>query len=750
VPPAAGAIQTTAHSPQTQQRSAQPGRSGDSLHIGGYEVIKELGRGGMGVVYLARQVKLNRLVALKMILSGAHAGPAALARFRTEAETVARLQHPNIVQIFEVGEQSGLPYFSLEYCPGGGLSDKLRGTPLQPPQAAHVLLTDEGAPKITDFGLAKKLGEAGQTASGAIMGTASYMAPEQAGGKGAEVGPHTDVYALGAILYELLAGRPPFRAATFTDTLLQVLNEEPVPPTRLRPTTPRDLEAVCLKCLAKPPAERYAGARALAEDLARFLAGQPVVAAPLSEGEWMKRAARRAGYEILQELGRGGMGVVYKAEQLSLKRFVALKMILAPPRIPRPGAGDTSSTPLGRPLLEDEAPTSLLRFGALLGAYPGPDTRWHACIRMRRTNDANLRLKIVDPALVFKPRELADYLLVNEKEAAQVVEELQRLLFANLEPYFLSRPEALARSLGLEEGRVGELKRLLDREATRRQTAQRGADEQTRFRREAEVVARLRHPNIVQIHDFGELGGRSFIAMEMMEGGSLQQRLAAGGLAQREAAALTKTVAEAVEHAHQKGVVHRDLKPANILLTADGKPAITDFGLVHLLGGDDPLDAEGSVMGTPSYMAPEQAQGKPEATDRTTDVYALGAVLYELLTGRPPFRAATVMDTLREVISSEPVPPTDLSPKTSPALEAICLKCLRKDQKQRYASARELADDLDRFLKGKRPRAPVSSSWHRYNKWAKRYPVRARLLRTAFGLVLAVLLTVLGMILLRR
>jgi Tol biopolymer transport system component len=287
--------------------------------VPGYEIISELGRGGMGVVYQARHQKLGRVVALKMILSGAHAGEADLARFRTEAEAVARLQHPSIVQIFEVGEHDGRPYFSLEFCGGGSLEKKLAGVPLPPKEAAslaetlaramhaaheasvvhrdlkpaNVLLTKDGTPKITDFGLAKKLDEAGQTASGAIMGTPSYMAPEQAGGKSAQIGPRTDVYALGAMLYEYLTGRPPFRAATALDTVLQVIADEPVPPTQLQPRTPRDLETITLKCLQKDPASRYASAQALADDLTRYRTGEPVRARPVGPAGRLWRWGRR-------------------------------------------------------------------------------------------------------------------------------------------------------------------------------------------------------------------------------------------------------------------------------------------------------------------------------------------------------------------------------------------------------------------------------------------------------------------------
>jgi serine/threonine protein kinase len=219
--------------------------------VPGYEILSVLGRGGMGVVYQARHLRLQRVVALKMIRGGAGAGPEELERFRTEGEAIARLQHAHIVQIFEVGECDGLPFFALEYCAGGALDKKLGGTPLPPRQAAtlveqlagsmhaahlkgiihrdlkpaNVLFTENGTPKITDFGLAKKLDVAGQTQTGAVMGTPSYMAPEQASGHSQAHGPACDIYALGTILYDSLTGRPPFKGATALDTVLQVVNQ---------------------------------------------------------------------------------------------------------------------------------------------------------------------------------------------------------------------------------------------------------------------------------------------------------------------------------------------------------------------------------------------------------------------------------------------------------------------------------------------------------------------------------------------
>ncbi len=269
----------------------------------GYEMLSVLGHGGMGVVYKARQVRLNRIVALKMIRSGDRAGARELARFHVEAEAVAGLCHPNIVRIYDFGEQNGRPYFSMELVDGGSLAKKLDGKPLPPREAAelaqtlaravhyvhqrqilhrdlkpaNVLLTPDGIPKIADFGLAKRLDvDMKITATHAVLGTASYMAPEQAEGKTKNVGPAADIYALGAILYESLAGRPPFKAATRELTLCYVLCSDPVPPSQLQAEVPPELEAICLKCLQKRPEQRYASAEALAEDLRRFLAGEPI------------------------------------------------------------------------------------------------------------------------------------------------------------------------------------------------------------------------------------------------------------------------------------------------------------------------------------------------------------------------------------------------------------------------------------------------------------------------------------------
>ena len=291
-----------------------------NLAVPGYEILCELGRGGMGVVYKARQKKTNRVVALKMILGNRHADIQDKVRFQIEVEAIARLQNIHIVQLHEAGEHEDLPFFSLEYCDGGSLDRKLKEKPLSDRDGAelveklaramhyahvrgvvhrdlkpaNVLLTTEGEPKITDFGLAKRMDtDSDVSRSGAIMGTPSYMAPEQAAGKVHTIGPAADVYALGAILYEVLTGRPPFRGETAFDTIRQVLNDDPMPPSRVQPNIALDLETICLHCLQKNPPQRYASAEALADDCRRFLAGEPIQARPVGRVEraikWVKR-----------------------------------------------------------------------------------------------------------------------------------------------------------------------------------------------------------------------------------------------------------------------------------------------------------------------------------------------------------------------------------------------------------------------------------------------------------------------------
>ena len=315
----------------------------------GFVLLAECGRGAMGLVYLAEQVGLGRRVALKFLKPELATSDQERARFRTEANALARLQHPNIVQVFDCGTHEGRAYIVQEYVAGGNLEEKLAGKP-QPAIAAaqlvatlaravahahaqkiihrdlkpsNTLLTEEGIPKISDFGLARQIdagADSGQTRSGVILGSPSYMAPEQAIGKNSAVGPAVDVYALGAILYEIVTGRPPFLGASVIETLEAVRQLDPVPPRQLQSALPRDLETICLKCLAKSPGRRYLSAAALAEDLDRFARGQPILARPASALErltkWVRRHPATAASLAVASMAAMGLlvgGVVYEA-----------------------------------------------------------------------------------------------------------------------------------------------------------------------------------------------------------------------------------------------------------------------------------------------------------------------------------------------------------------------------------------------------------------------------------------------------
>jgi len=317
----AAAARNAALMPTLAPGDAPSPTPGDMLrYFGDYELLEEIARGGMGVVYKARQTTLDRIVAVKMILAGNLASQADIERFHVEAQAAANLRHPNIVAIHEVGKHAGQHYFSMDYVEGQSLADMVRESPLSGERAAayvktiaeaieyahqqgtlhrdlkpsNVLIDDTDQPRVTDFGLAKRIeGDSALTGTGQILGTPSYMPPEQAAANRGEVGPPSDVYSLGAVLYELLTGRPPFKAETPLDTLMQVLEVEPVSPRLLNPKIHKDLETIALKCLQKSPKSRYATAAELAADLRRFLHDEPILARPVSGTERLWRWCRR-------------------------------------------------------------------------------------------------------------------------------------------------------------------------------------------------------------------------------------------------------------------------------------------------------------------------------------------------------------------------------------------------------------------------------------------------------------------------
>jgi serine/threonine protein kinase/WD40 repeat protein len=1089
--------------------------------VPGYDILAELGRGGMGVVYQARQVGLDRLVALKVVLAGAQADAEERARFRREAEAIARLHHPNVVAIYEVGDQGGVPHFAMELCGGGSLAQQLAGSPLPPRraaelvetlaravQAAHeagvvhrdlkpanVLLTEDGTPKITDFGLAKKLDDTGGlTATGVIVGTASYMAPEQASGDSKRVGPAADVYALGAVLYACLTGRPPFRAATQVDTLLQVVADPPVPPSRLRQGVPGDLEALCLRCLEKKPAQRPASAAELADALRRFLDGLPAQVRPHDErprqhkgpgclvrllqihailgalvlppvyvmralgpdtvagwaflllyasfatliilfwlsrqggkhvfllafspdgntlasaaggnlkvwdiawerlcftleldpapplsakgivpwlahalrtiqasGRWIRAAgftpdgqtlmtldyrgevrlwgvadgcpkgkfqlacrvaaaaftpdcrtlatvavsrlgtrwmltlwdvdlagavSRRVAvpvpehkrspefgadgrllslmtkgglqlwevnadglrerplpdfrdqrvvkispdgrlaallgeskmegrpvtlWDLAADRACGGLPPQHTGEDDWLLEFVADSRLvvslgegglylwdaLAGRRLgnvqPDGGEGTpamTSSPPRG-PLglltpLPVVAHTTILAFSpdgrTLATGDSAGQVSWHDVEAIRRSGrsrsgqetesqrghppfaqppspaavaadpvlpgPAEEPVREDEPALAGPPASANPVTCATVPPAEQGDQVGERPPpTSSPEPPAVPLPGTFPEVPGYEvlgvlgQGGMGVVYKArqvgLNRFVALKVLlggAHAGGDERARFRREAEAIARLHHSNVVRIYEVGEHAGLSYFSMELCAGGSLEQRLAGGPLPPPEAARLAATLARAVHAAHEAGVIHRDLKPANVLLADDGTPRITDFGLAKRLDAATELTASGVVLGTPSYMAPEQAGGRAREVGPAADVYALGAILYACLTGRPPFQAATPINTVLQVLADPPVPPSRLRRQVPAALETICLKCLAKDPRHRYPSAAALADQLERpraesrRAVKRRLRDPGRKFWLTVRRDAQRLQLPAALLLLA-------------------
>jgi tRNA A-37 threonylcarbamoyl transferase component Bud32 len=353
--------------------NGQQGDHSAGRPFGSYELLEEVARGGMGVVYRARQAGLNRVVAVKLIRDGRLAGREEMERFRREAEAIAQLDHPHIVPIYEVGEHDGQPFFSMKLIEGQSLAQLLatrppvrqtiatlalvaravhyahqRGIIHRDLKPGNILLDEQGQPHVTDFGLAKQLaspgrqpGEGELTQSGAIVGTPGYMAPEQALGRKGAITTLTDVYSLGAILYECLAGQPPFKGETPIEAVLSVVEKEPEPPSRFNADADRDLEAVCLRCLAKDPQKRYASAAALADDLERWLAGEPLSVRPPSAAylvwRWLRKNVKAALWAaLIGGVGGGGAAVLFLGPMLLVTLAGAARAYDEFPSAPRP------------------------------------------------------------------------------------------------------------------------------------------------------------------------------------------------------------------------------------------------------------------------------------------------------------------------------------------------------------------------------------------------------------------------------
>jgi serine/threonine protein kinase/outer membrane protein assembly factor BamB len=562
----------------------------ESIRIGRYETIEEVGRGGFALVYKARDTVLDRIVALKVLHAHVAENPMFALRFLQEGRTAAQFSHPNIVTIYEVGEETGQQYIAMNYLPGRGLDERLaeaegplpleqvvsivnqvadgldyihqRGVVHRDVKPSNVMLSDEDHATLLDFGIVRAAEGTQLTTVGEKMGTPQYMSPEQAEGK--EIDHRSDLYALGVMAYQMCTGQTPFDDVSPLVVLRLHPDKAPPSPQELNPDLPPQVGQVLLKVLSKRPDERYQSAGAFAKALREALAA-------IEQARKAKTIAGR--YQILSELGRGGFAVIYKARDTKLDRIVALKVIR-------------------------KAPT-------------------------------------VDAAF------------------------------------------------------------------------------SQRFEQEMRIAAALFHPNIVSTYDFGETKDELYLAMECIgDGYTLRYLLAEqGSLSPEQALPILTQLANALDFLHQRSppLIHRDIKPANVLLEREKNGfnvSLTDFGLVRSMQSSQEITRSGSILGTPAYLAPEQADAVRwgEVTP-LTDVYALGVLAYEMLTGRTPFEGETLA-VLHAHAYEEPPSPQGINPGLDSNLSAVLLRALSKSPKDRPGSAGAFVAELQALVDGQ-----VESRW---------------------------------------
>jgi serine/threonine protein kinase len=660
--------------------------------VPGYEVLKELGRGGMGVVYQARQTGLNRLVALKMVLAGRYAGPNDRRRFRTEAEVIARLRHPGIVQIHEVGEADGHPYFCMEYVEGGTLAGQKSCAPgraaelvealaravhhahtqgiihrdLKP---ANVLLTADGQPKVTDFGLAKRLEGGGSlTQSGAILGTAGYMSPEQVGGNTKSVGPGCDVYALGAILYYLLTERPPFHADTPLEAILLSTHQDPTPPHLLRPSVPQDLEAICLKCLARPPALRYPSALALAEDLRRYQDGRPVTARPSGQvrrgWDWLRRLlpwARVAGpvpAPLVGGVQRRGRSYMVGVEPDPADRLTGtLEDRLRVGQVAVPGY-------------------KLVRF---LGRG-GYEEVWEA----KGPGGVSCALKVV--------RNLDANRWRQEYRSLDLIRNLEHDRLINLRAYWLLTTDGAV----IPDDLVGAL----------------GAPAPAALVAASDLAAK----NLLDRWSECRVTGAAGIPVEELMSYLLQ-------------------AAEGIDYVNARSIIHRDIKPENIYLTPDGRVKIGNLGLAKLVKGAADNVYQHEVGLTLAYAAPEMLRN---TVTRWTDQYSLALTYYKLRTGLWPFPDDYGPIQMMNAHAEGRLDFTAVGE----AERAVLARATAVEPTVRYATCQQMVDALAEAIGFARPTRPARIVGPRRRNWWQTAARAGR--RCAVGAVGAAVLAAFG------
>ncbi|WP_372364960.1 serine/threonine-protein kinase [Candidatus Uabimicrobium sp. HlEnr_7] len=605
--------------------------------FGRYVVEKLLGKGGMGKVCLAYDPHLDRNVALKLMKVEGE-DDSYTKRFLREARAIAKLNHPNIISVYDIGYDKGQFFFIMDYVREGCLKTLVNDSisleekislvikivravgyahslemvhrDLKP---ANIMLAKMNEPMVMDFGLVKLLqSSTALSRTGMLLGSLQYMPPEQAT-DASSVDERSDLYSIGAILYELIVGQLPFPTKTRMKLLMEIINDKPKSPHEIKADIPPELSKICLRALEKSPDDRYQTAEEFAAALeqARATCFSVKTSSPGLETARLfttsmmgddRKSDLKLGdtfgrYVIEQKLGEGGMGAVYQVRDQQLGRSVALKIMI----------GD-----------------------------------------------------------------------VGEKQIK-------------------------------------------------------------RFLLEARATASLKNPNIVEVYEIGEVP-QNYFTMDLIEGRSLSALLRSKNLTARKAAIIIAKCSKALAYAHEKGIIHRDIKPSNIMMENNVEPKVMDFGLAKDVQNDNKLSKSGDVVGTPVYMSPEQADGRK--IDARSDIYSLGASLYEVLTKRPPFQGESSMRLLHQIFSEDPIEPRLLNPDIPKELEAICLKCLQKKPEKRYQTAKELTKDLTNFTSNRPVSAQTITWWIRCKKTIARNKLLTTFILTIFFVLIGVIIII--------
>ncbi len=675
--------------------------------LGKYRLLRRIGRGGMGEVYEAEDTVLERRVAVKLLPISVAGEPRRLERFVREARAAARLNHPHVVTVYDVGQEAGTAFLVLELVQGETLQGRLEaggGIPwLEATRviadvsrglaAAHaagiihrdikpsnILRTPDGIAKLGDFGLAKALDAEGAslTGSGFLLGTPHYMSPEQC--RAEPTDERSDVYSLGATYHALLTGRPPFAGTTAMQILFAHCSNPPPDARDAVPDVPDRCVRIVQRAMAKEARDRFASVPELLAEVESVLTGTPAATA--------LRGPAIAGGSVLPQ----------RSEPLPE----------SPARVPTRLSGGPSEA-IHRVRGRDD----LFADAAVLNRYLTQEQLDQA----RSERDASgedidlgvhlLARGLLSPDQVEKLRHAVE-VVWKRRQAEAAADPADPLVGKVLAGEF--RLVRLIGRGGMGSVYLGEQLSLGRKVAVKLlpMVAMSTPDLRARFDREARAAARLQHPNIVQVHFCGEDAGQPFIVMELVEGRSLGERLAQEGrLSPKEALAVSLQVARALSAAHQQGIVHRDLKPDNVFVGQNGSVKLGDFGLARDLTGL-PVSLSGEVMGTPRYMSPEQCRG--QRVDGRADLYSLGATLFHMVAGRPPYDGDSLLEIMNRHVSA-PVPSLrEMDPAVSDGLDGLVQRLLQKDPVSRPQTAEEAVGLIRSVMAGKPVAAPTPAA----------------------------------------